>query len=388
MSRKYDYLYKILLLGNSGVGKTCFLWQYIDKSFSNDPLVTIGIDFRVKIIELYNRLFELLIWDSGGVERFHYITKTYIKGADGIIFIYDVTDRNSFKNVKYWIKMIEENFSRKKPTFLVGTKIDKPYRVVTTEEGNKLAEELRLKFFECSSKNGINVDNIFKRLVKTIYENNIQKIHYDKEFKISILGDESTGKSSILNYYINEEFINKPYSPTKGFELISKNIETDDDIIIRLLIYDTEKNSLFLKQYYKDSDGIILVYDVTNKSSFDNLKNWIKEIKNESSKNTPIFIIGNKTDDIENRIITTEQGKKFVEENGLILCECSAKNGVNNNFIFGQLITKLYQNFMSNENKLTKQIKEKIEINTIFSFKIFLKIDILFKNQNDVHFYT
>ena len=372
MSRKYDYLYKILLLGNSDVGKTCFLKQYTDKSFTENHYTTIGIDFKIKIIELYNRLFKLQIWDSGGVERFHKITKTYIPGAHGIIIIYDVTDRNSFKNVKYWIKMIEENFSRKKPTFLVGTKIDKPYRVVTTEEGNKLAEELRLKFFECSSKNGINVDNIFKRLVKTIYENNIQKIHYDKEFKISILGDESTGKSSILNYYINEEFINKPYSPTKGFELISKNIETDDDIIIRLLIYDTEKNSLFLKQYYKDSDGIILVYDVTNKSSFDNLKNWIKEIKNESSKNTPIFIIGNKTDDIENRIITTEQGKKFVEENGLILCECSAKNGVNINFIFGQLITKIYQNFMSNENKLTKQIKEKIEINTIFSFKILI----------------
>ena len=80
-----------------------------------------------------------------------------------------------------------------------------------------------------------------------------------------------------------------------------------------------------LKEHYKDSNGIILIYDITNKYSFDNLKNWIKEIKNESSKNILISILGNKMDDVKNRIITTEQGKKFVEENGLIFCECSAK---------------------------------------------------------------
>ena len=105
MSRKNDYTYKILLLGNSCVGKTCFLLQYTDKSFTENHYTTIGIDFKIKIIELYNRLFKLQIWDSGGLERFHNITKTYIPGAHGIIIIYDVTDRNSFKNVKYWIKM-------------------------------------------------------------------------------------------------------------------------------------------------------------------------------------------------------------------------------------------------------------------------------------------
>ena len=175
-------------------------------------------------------------------------------------------------------------------------------------------------------------------------------------------------------YYKDQKFINKPYSPTKGFEFISKNIEVKkDNIIIKLQIYDTsgrEKNGPFLKQYFKDSNGIILVYDVTNKSSFDNLKIWIKEIKNESSENIPIFIIGNKIDDFKNRIITTEQGKKLVEENGLILCECSAKNGININFIFTKLTTKIYQNLMTNDNKLTNIIKKKKEINTIFSFKI------------------
>ena len=125
MSRKYDYLYKILLLGNSGVGKTCFLTQYIDKSFSNNHLVTHGIDFRVKIIELYNRLFKLQIWDSAGGDRFLYVTKSYNPGAHGLILIYDVTDRNSLKTIKYWIEMIDEISSKKIPIFLVGAKMDK-----------------------------------------------------------------------------------------------------------------------------------------------------------------------------------------------------------------------------------------------------------------------
>ena len=239
MSKKYDYTYKILLLGESCAGKTYFLIQYTDKSFPGNNIQTIGVDFKIKEIELNNKNFKLQIWDTAGAERFVPITKTYIKGAQGIILMYDVTDRNSFIKIKNWIKIIEANSSKKIPTFLVGAKIDKSNREVTTEEGKKLAEELGLKFFECSNKTGFNVEIIFKQLVKTIYENPFKEIQYDIACKISILGDESTGKSSILKYYIDEKFINEPYSPTKGIELISKIIKTDEDIIIKLQIYDT-----------------------------------------------------------------------------------------------------------------------------------------------------
>ena len=126
---------------------------------------------------------------------------TYIRGAHGVILIYDVTNRKNFKTIENWIKLIEANSSRKITIFLVGSKIDNPEREVSTEEGNKLAEELGLKFFECSSKTNYNVVEIFQQLAETIY--NLKEIQYFIRCKILMLGDVSTGKSSILRYYID-----------------------------------------------------------------------------------------------------------------------------------------------------------------------------------------
>ncbi len=135
-------------------------------------------------------------------------------------------------------------------------------------------------------------------------------------FKILILGDEYRGKFSFLNCYQNNSFEGNYFSGiNEKISFLSANIKTQNGQKVNLQIYemsDFEEYRSSLKEHYKDSKGIVLIYDVTNKKSFDNLKNWIKEIKNESSKNIPIFILGNKMDDIENRIITTEQGKKFV----------------------------------------------------------------------------
>ena len=98
-SHKYDYLFKLLIIGESGVGKTCLLLRFTDDSFTANHLTTIGIDFKIKIITLSGKLIKLQIWDTAGQERFRTITKTYYKGAHGIILTYDVTDQNSFKNI-------------------------------------------------------------------------------------------------------------------------------------------------------------------------------------------------------------------------------------------------------------------------------------------------
>ena len=168
-----DIVYKVLLLGDSTVGKTCFLLRYCDKTFQEAHLSTIGLDYRLKSMELDDgKRIKLQIWDTAGQDRFRAITKNYYKGANGIILIYDVTNIETFENVKNWIAQIKEEANSNVIIYLAGNKIDveEVNKVVKTEDGQKIADELNIKFYETSAKNGINVNEIFEDLVKKIDE--------------------------------------------------------------------------------------------------------------------------------------------------------------------------------------------------------------------------
>ena len=167
-NHKYDYLFKIVIIGESDVGKQAFLLRFLDDSSDGKVLTKIGVDFRVKVLNVENKLIKLQIWDTAGEERFRTITKTYYNGAHGIILMYDVTDQNSFKNIRNWIKQIEANADKSVGIVLVGHKCDEPGRVVTEEEGKKLAEDYDIAFFESSAKTNKNVNEVFYYLVKEI----------------------------------------------------------------------------------------------------------------------------------------------------------------------------------------------------------------------------
>lgn len=132
----------------------------------------LGIDFKIKIINLENKLIKLQIWDTAGQERFRTITKTYYKGAHGIILTYDVTDEKSFKSITNWIKQIEQNAQTNVCKVLVGNKCDKPDRKVSEEEGQKLASDYNMSFFETSAKSNQNVNETFTFLTKEILKGN------------------------------------------------------------------------------------------------------------------------------------------------------------------------------------------------------------------------
>ncbi len=130
--------------------------------------IKIGIDFKIKIINLEDKLIKLQIWDTAGQERFRTITKTYYKGANGIILTYDVTDENSFKNIRTWVKQIEQNAQSSVCKVLVGNKCDREDRKVTFEDGQKLAKEFNMQFFETSAKTNYNVNETFTYLTREI----------------------------------------------------------------------------------------------------------------------------------------------------------------------------------------------------------------------------
>jgi Ras-related protein Rab-8A len=128
----------------------------------------LGIDFKIKIINLEEKLIKLQIWDTAGQERFRTITKTYYKGAHGIILTYDVTDEASFKNIRNWVKQIEQNAQSNVCRVLVGNKCDRDDRKVAFETGNSLATEFHMKFFETSAKTNYNVNETFTFLTREI----------------------------------------------------------------------------------------------------------------------------------------------------------------------------------------------------------------------------
>ncbi len=175
-NHKYDFLFKIIMIGDSGIGKPAFLLRFTDDSFTANHLTTIGVDFKIKIINFEDKTIKLQIWDTAGSERFRTITKTYYKGAHGIILMYDVTNRNSFENIRNWMKQIDANVTKSVKKVLVGHKCDEPGRVVTEEEGKKMAEEYNIGFFESSARTNTNVSEVFYYLVKKIFiENGIIK---------------------------------------------------------------------------------------------------------------------------------------------------------------------------------------------------------------------
>merc|ERR1712139_210872 len=120
----YDYLIKLLLIGDSGVGKSCLLLRFSDDSFTPSFITTIGIDFKIRTIELDGRRIKLQIWDTAGQERFRTITTAYYRGAMGILLVYDVTDEESFANINTWMHAIKQHASDSVNKVLLGNKAD------------------------------------------------------------------------------------------------------------------------------------------------------------------------------------------------------------------------------------------------------------------------
>ena len=177
----YDFIYKIMLFGDDYVGKTSFLERYIEDKFTDNPIPTIGVEFRMKTIQMKDgKKVRLQIWDTAGREEFKSILVGYFRRVNGIILFYDISTRESFKNLENWLDFIRNNVSKTESPyiFLVGNKIYlEQQREITTGEGEKFAKEYGLTFFESSAKTGKNVDLIFIELVKVMNKDPVfQKI--------------------------------------------------------------------------------------------------------------------------------------------------------------------------------------------------------------------
>ncbi|KRZ32047.1 Ras-related protein Rab-35 [Trichinella pseudospiralis] len=168
--RDYDHLFKLLIIGDSGVGKSSLLLRFADQTFSANYITTIGVDFKIRTITVDGERVKLQIWDTAGQERFRTITSTYYRGTHGVIVVFDVTSGESFVNVKRWLHEIDQNCENVQRV-LVGNKCDeKERRVVLEHDAYRFAEQTNVKYFETSAKENVNVEDMFNCITRLVLQ--------------------------------------------------------------------------------------------------------------------------------------------------------------------------------------------------------------------------
>ena len=185
MSKKYDFTIKLLMIGDSNVGKTSILNKYVTNKFTDEFTTTIGIDFHIKRISVNDKIVKLQLWDTAGQERFRSVTIGYFRGAQGALVVYDVTNRESFNNIKKWMEDIDKNCYNGIIIFLVGNKIDEiQNREVSIEEGKELGKKYKISYFECSAKTGKNIEELYFNIATIISKKIIEEQNLNKPVPI------------------------------------------------------------------------------------------------------------------------------------------------------------------------------------------------------------
>ena len=177
--QNYNYLFKYIIIGDSAVGKSNILLRYVQDRFNEEFQSTIGVEFGTKNIEIKNKICKIQIWDTAGQESFRSITRAYYKNSVCACIVYDITNRNSFQNVQQWIEDCKKQTPKTVLLVLIGNKLDlEKNREISYEEGESLALNNDMLFFETSAKTGENVEELFNKSAQIIVEN-IDKDLYD-----------------------------------------------------------------------------------------------------------------------------------------------------------------------------------------------------------------
>ena len=166
---EYDYLFKLIIVGDTNVGKTNIMSKYIKDQFNITSKSTIGVEFGTKILEIDNKKVKAQIWDTAGQERYKSITSAYYKGAKGAFIVYDITNKSTFESVDKWIKDLNSYGDKNLTMLLIGNKSDlEDKRIINKEVGEEKAKSFELGFIETSAYNGDNIDQAFDIMLKEV----------------------------------------------------------------------------------------------------------------------------------------------------------------------------------------------------------------------------
>ena len=168
---EYQYIFKLILIGNSGVGKSSILQRYMNKTFEESYKCTIGVDFLMKSLEVKGKTVKLQLWDTAGQEKYKSMVSSYYRGANVALVVFDITSRSSFESLPLWIENYYKNGPEQKNIILIGNKKDMAdQRQVTQEEAEEFSETNNMIYFETSAKEGDNVDYVFNFAAEKLLE--------------------------------------------------------------------------------------------------------------------------------------------------------------------------------------------------------------------------
>ena len=196
-NKSFDMIFKIILVGDSGVGKTNMLSRFIKNEYDDNRKPTVGVEFGSKNFPIDGYLVKAQIWDTAGEERYRSITSAYYKGAKGCLLVYSAIDQKSFNNIDKWIEQLKGNADEDISIILVGNKIDlEDFIEVKTEEGMEKAKKLNIPFIETSACTNINIEKVFQQLIEEVYKKNNKifrkniTLTYESEENDESKGDE------------------------------------------------------------------------------------------------------------------------------------------------------------------------------------------------------
>lgn len=197
----YAYLFKYIIIGDTGVGKSCLLLQFTDRRFQPVHDLTIGVEFGARMITIDGKQIKLQIWDTAGQESFRSITRSYYRGAAGALLVYDITRRETFTQLEKWLTEARENASENMVIMLIGNKVDLDHkRAVTYQDGGDFAKKQNLIFLETSAKTAANVEEAFVQTAQKIYQNILDEVYeLDNEasgIKVGVTAQATVNNSS------------------------------------------------------------------------------------------------------------------------------------------------------------------------------------------------
>ena len=355
---------KIILLGNSGIGKTSIINQYYLKEFKTILKPTATMNYIVKDISIKGRNIKLNIWDTVGQEKYRSCNKLFVKNSNIVILVYDITQKQSFKELDYWYNFIKGGLGQDYFLGLVGNKLDMVDKEeVSEEEGKAKAKEWGAYFSLLSAKEDPDgIENYFEEIVKLYLESvssefqliesldKIRNIRLDKielnenidmnkkccgggeserrsiikknvkkDFSIIFFGCKGVGKTNIIQA-IKGKKINNKYEPTKNINKVNYAYSLENKKKINVKLIDTYENISDdnIKKEFKNCKLIFLVFDIYKRNTFNDLEKYINQIKKLSEDNIiHICILGNKInikENNENDIISEEEAKQFAEK--------------------------------------------------------------------------
>ncbi|KAF3337325.1 ras-related protein RABA2a-like protein [Carex littledalei] len=331
---EHDYLFKVVLIGDSGVGKSNLMSRFTQNEFCLESKPTIGVELATRTLQVEGRLIKAQMWNTSGQERYRAITSAYFRGAVGAVLVYDVSNPSTFDNLARWLKDLRDCTDPCIRIMLVGNKTDlKHLRAVTTEDAQGYAEKEMLSYIETSALDASNVDALFQKIDE-----------YDYLFKVVLIGDSGVGKSNLLSRFTRNEFCLESKS-TIGVEFATRTLQVEGRVI-KAQIWDTagqERYRAITSAYYRGALGAVLVYDVSKPSTFDNIARWLKELRDHADPNIRIMLIGNKTDLKHLRAVATEDAQGYAEKEELSYIETSALDATNVEAAFQMILGDIYR---------------------------------------------